>query len=40
MQLFTIIGDVTVKEDVQKIVDATVTFFGKLDILVSIYFYS
>ena len=34
-QIFTVTGDVTVKEDVQRIMDSVVGHYGKLDVLVS-----
>lgn len=34
-QIHLITGDVTVKEDVERIVSSSVSHFGKLDILVS-----
>ncbi len=33
--IFTVTGDVTVKEDVQRIMDATIEYYGKLDVLVN-----
>jgi len=33
--IFTVTGDVTIKEDVQRIMDETVAHYGKLDILVN-----
>ena len=35
LQILIIPGDVTVEQDVKKVIDSTVTRFGQLDVLVS-----